>query len=326
MGRLDTLPADQRAVVGLLLRQGKGYDELSGLLHLDAATVRERAHAALGALAPAQANGLDPERRAELADFLLGQGSEADREAARVFLAGSAPGRAWARGVAAELAPVGGGRLPELPEDPEPEAPPAAPAADPAEPAVSRRGGAILLAILGVVAVVIVVGGIVFGRARGGSESTGGRVPRTTTSATSTPTTTTGTPTTGTGSANTKVRAQANVTAPPGAPAPKALGVIQVVDVNGQRQLIAIVQGLPKPGRGEGFGIWLTAPNGRRSWLGFFQSADKQGRLVAQGALRKPISGYDQMLVTRETRSAPKTPGRTYLQGRIQRPQAGSGG
>jgi hypothetical protein len=319
MARLDTLPADQRAVVGLLLRQGKGYDELSGLLHLDAATVRERAHAALVALGPARVNGLDPERRAELADFLLGQGSEADREAARVFLAGSASGRAWARGVAAELAPVGGDRLPELPDGPEPPPPAAAPApaADPPEQPVSRRGGAILLGILAVVAVVIVVGGIVFGHARGGGESTGGRVPRTTTSPT------TSTPAAGASAANAKVRAQANVTAPPGAPAPKALGVIQVVEVKGQRQLIAIVQGLPKPGRGEGFGIWLTAPNGRHTWLGFFQSADKQGRLVAQGLLRKPISGFDQMLVTRETGSAPTSPGRVYLQGRIQRSQGG---
>jgi Anti-sigma-K factor rskA, C-terminal len=317
MARLDTLPADQRAVVGLLLRQGKGYDELSGLLHLDPETVRERAHAALAALAPAQANGLDAERRAELADFLLGQGSEADREAARVFLAGSASGRAWARGVAAELAPVGGERLPEVPDGPEPAAAAGSTPADPQEPPVSRRGGAILLGILAVVAVVIVVGGIVFGHARGGGESTGGRVPRTTTSPT------TSTPAAGASAANTKVRAQANVTAPPGAPAPKALGVIQVVDVNGQRQLIAIVQGLPKPGRGEGFGIWLTAPNGRHTWLGFFQSADKQGRLVAQGSLRKPISGFDQMLVTRETGSAPTSPGRVYLQGRIQRAQGG---
>ncbi len=318
MARLDTLPADQRAVVGLLLRQGKGYDELSALLHLDTPTVRERAHAALAALAPAQPNGLDPERRAELADFLLGQGSEADREAARVFLAGSASGRAWARGVAAELAPVGGERLPELPDGPEPApAAAAAPAADPPDQPVSRRGGAILLGVLAVVAVVIVVGGIVFGHARGGGESTGGRVSRTTTSPT------TSTSAAGASAANTKVRAQANVTAPPGAPAPKALGVIQVVDVNGQRQLIAIVQGLPKPGRGEGFGIWLTAPNGHHTWLGFFQTADKQGRLVAQGSLRKPISGFDQMLVTRETGSAPKRPGRVYLQGRIQRAHGG---
>ena len=36
MSRIDTLPADQGAVLQLLLRQGRAYDELSGLLDLDA--------------------------------------------------------------------------------------------------------------------------------------------------------------------------------------------------------------------------------------------------------------------------------------------------
>jgi len=36
MSRLDALPADQKSVLQLLLRQGKGYDDLSGLLRLDA--------------------------------------------------------------------------------------------------------------------------------------------------------------------------------------------------------------------------------------------------------------------------------------------------
>ena len=40
MSRLDALPADQKSVLQLLLRQGKGYDDLSGLLRLDADEVR----------------------------------------------------------------------------------------------------------------------------------------------------------------------------------------------------------------------------------------------------------------------------------------------
>jgi Anti-sigma-K factor rskA len=319
MGRLDTLPADQRAVLGLLLRQGKSYDELSGLLRLDAAAVRERAHAALTALAPQSANGLEPERRAEVADYLLGQGSEVEREAARVYLAGSAPGRAWARGVAEALEPVAPERgLPEIPADPQPaadapETAPAPPPPAPESPRVSRKGGAILLGALAVLAAAAVALILLLGGSGGGDSSTG---------ASTTPTQAS---TTASGAA-TKVRAQANLTAPAGASAAKALGVIQVVEVNGQQQLIAIVQGLPKPGGGEGFGIWLSAPNGRRAWLGFFQSTDKQGRLLAQGALRQPIAGYDQMLVTRQSGTAPKQPGRVYLRGRIQRPQAPSGG
>jgi hypothetical protein len=318
MASLDTLPADQRAVVGLLLRQGKSYDELSGLLNLDATAVRERAHAALAALGPASANGLDQARRAEVADFLLGQGSEADREAARVFLVSSASGRDWARGVAAELAPVASARLPEIPGDPPPARPPAPAAADPASARVSRRGGAILLGVLAVLIAAGVAAALVFGGSSGGgSDQPAGRVSRTTA-------TTTGTSSTPSTAA--KVRAQANLRAPAGGPAAKALGVIRVVDVKGQRQLLAIVQGLPRPGRKDGFGIWLTAPGGRQAWLGFFQTIDKQGRLIAQGALRQRIEGFDEMLVTRETGSTPTRPGRVYLRGRIQRPSGAAGG
>ena len=97
MSRIDTLPADQGAVLQLLLRQGRPYGELSGLLQLDEAEVRRRAHGALDALGPDEAPGLDPARRAEIADYLLGQQDEAHRAATYAFLEGSAGGRAWAR-------------------------------------------------------------------------------------------------------------------------------------------------------------------------------------------------------------------------------------
>ena len=79
----------------------------------------------------------------------------------------------------------------------------------------------------------------------------------------------------------------------------------------------------PETRRGEGYGIWLTGPSGARTWLGFFQSADKQGRLLAQGALRKPIAGSTAMLVSREAHSSPAKPGHVYLRGAIQRPSGG---
>ena len=60
MSRIDTLPADQGAVLQLLLRQGTPYGELSGLLDLDEAEVRRRAHGALDALGPDETPGLDP--------------------------------------------------------------------------------------------------------------------------------------------------------------------------------------------------------------------------------------------------------------------------
>ena len=52
MTPLDALAPDQRAVLELLLRQGRSYGDLSEMLGIPEETVRERAHAALEHLAP----------------------------------------------------------------------------------------------------------------------------------------------------------------------------------------------------------------------------------------------------------------------------------
>src|SRR5689334_8208158 len=168
MSRLDALPADQKSVLQLLLRQGKGYDDLSGLLRLDADEVRSRAYDALDTLGPG-AGGLSAERRHEIADWLLGQQEPEEAVATRAFVDGSTAGRVWAHGVARELEPLAGDRLPELPAEgavTQAEAQADAAAETPADadadadaedaptafapaatagPRVSRRGGAMLI-------------------------------------------------------------------------------------------------------------------------------------------------------------------------------------
>src|SRR5256714_15644771 len=115
MTELDALPADQRAVLQLLVKQGQTYDALSGLLKIDPAAVRERAHAALEALGPDTGRRLAPERRAEVSDYLLGQQSASERAATRDHLAGPAPARARAPGGAAALGPLAAGPRPAIP-------------------------------------------------------------------------------------------------------------------------------------------------------------------------------------------------------------------
>src|SRR6478609_2978469 len=107
MSQFDSLPADQKAVVQLLLRQGRSYEELSGLLKLEPEAVRQRAHRALDALGGRDDLGasLGDDRRAELSDWLLGQQS------------GSGAERAWARTVGDQLRPVGGDRIPAVPAE-----------------------------------------------------------------------------------------------------------------------------------------------------------------------------------------------------------------
>src|SRR6266566_4196947 len=146
MTEIDALPADQRAVLQLLVKQGKTYEDIAGMLSMDASAVRERARAALEALGPDTGRRLAPERRAEVSDYLLGQQSASRSEATRDHLAGSASARAWARVVADSLRPLAAEPLPEIPEEgPEDEADEDEAAPGPAaraSAAVTERDGA----------------------------------------------------------------------------------------------------------------------------------------------------------------------------------------
>ncbi|MEA2392676.1 MAG: hypothetical protein QOJ82_567 [Solirubrobacteraceae bacterium] len=320
MSRLDALPADQKAVLALLLRQGKGYDDLSELLRLDAAAVRSRAHDAVDALGPGAA-GLPAERRHALADWLLGQQPPEDAEATRAFAETSSAARAWARAVARELEPLAGDRLPEIPADragdepapaePEPTAAtPFAPAPTAARPRVSRRGGAILIGgVLAVAVAVVLVLTLTGGGGKGTAAST----------AADTTTTTRAQP---------QVKAQASLVPPKGAPAKGAVGIAQIVDVGGQQTVNAVAQGLPATKKAA-YGIWLYAGPSNAKLIGGFDKTDNNGHLLFQAAVPGDLSAYREMLVTRETSGQPKRPGPIYLRGTIGAPppqQQPSGG
>jgi hypothetical protein len=342
MSRIDALPADQRSVLQLLLRQGKGYDDLSGLLNIHAGEVRSRAYDALDALGPGAA-GLPSDRRQAIADWLLGQQGPDKAKETRKFISGSPAGRAWAQAVANELRPLGGDRVPELPldgatatkadaapsppdgpaagaasadaEPPTAAAPPAGDAArafgdtpfapaPSAAPRVSRRGGAILIAavLAAIVAAVLVI------VLTGNDDNKPNRAAATTTTA-----------------AQPTVKAQANLTPPTGAPAAKALAIVQVVSSNGQNVVNAVAQGLPTTSKAA-YGIWAyTSPTETRL-IGGFNKTDNKGHLVYQGALPQDVTDvtrYKEILVTRETSGNPTKPGTIYLRGPIQ---AGSTG
>jgi len=79
MSPLDALAPDQRAVVALVLQQGRSYEDIADMLGLPVAGVRARAHAGLRSLAPD--NALPDEVTAPLADYLLGRQSPADAAA-----------------------------------------------------------------------------------------------------------------------------------------------------------------------------------------------------------------------------------------------------
>jgi hypothetical protein len=118
MSPLESLAPDQRAVVALVLQQGRSYDEIAALLGMPVGAVRARAQAGLATLA--RDNGLPDEITGPLADYLLGQQPPRDAEATRGLLAESAAAREWAGDVAARLEDVAPRGLPEIPEGDEP--------------------------------------------------------------------------------------------------------------------------------------------------------------------------------------------------------------
>jgi hypothetical protein len=312
MSRIDALPADQRSVLQLLLKQGKGYDDLSGLLNLHAGEVRSRAYDALDALGPGSA-GLPSDRRQAIADWLLGQQGPDKASETRAFVAGSPAARAWAEAVAEELRTLGGDRLPEVPLDgaapaPSPPVGPAAAAADPTPfapaPRVSRRGGAILIAavLAAIVAAVLVI------VLTGNDDNKPQRAASTTTTSTQ--------PT---------VKAQVNLTPPKGAPAQKALAIVQIVSSNGQNVVNAVAQELPTTSKAA-YGIWAYTSPSETRLIGGFNKTDNKGHLVYQGALPQDVTDvtrYKEILVTRETSGNPTKPGTIYLRGPMQTSSGG---
>jgi hypothetical protein len=330
MSRLEELPADQKATLQLLLRQGKSYDELATLLRLEPRAVRERALDALDALGPDTPAGLTAERQDEIADYLLGQQTASGRAATREYLEGSAAGRAWARVVAAELRPLSPGELPEIPAEGA-EVQEAFEALDKQHTAraeeqrSSRLGGILLLVGVGIAlaaALIFFVGG--------GDDDKDSSSASTTTTQTSTTGTTTGQNPAG-------VEQQINLQSPSGG---DAVGVGYVLQNKGHRVLGILGQGFPSnQGKKFYYAVWLVPGQGRAVRLGFVQDAvGSNGRLQTgadpsaikddaqlKKALTAALDGiysFKTLLISRETERNPQSPSQVVVRGTITKPAA----
>jgi hypothetical protein len=319
MSRIDELPADRRAVLQLLLKQGKSYDELSSLLRIDGARVRERAHAALDDLGPSDGAGLAFERQEELSDYLLGQLSPSESDSTRDLLEESAAARAWARIVSGELRSIPGATLPEIPADradrverdePAAVSPSRAPRerqpreAQPAgaKPSTSRLGGLLLLAAVGIAIAVVLI--FVVGGGSDDKNDNGSSASRTQSTQTS--------------SAQPQVLGQINLNAPTGSGS-KALAALTLVRQGAETDLLFQGQGLPPNQAGDVYALWVTGPGGRAARLGFMPRVGKSGKTRFPGALPSNVdlSKYDTLLMTRETTASPTQPGAVVLRGKL---------
>lgn len=118
MSGLETLPPDQRAVLQLILVQGRGYADLAALLQLDAEAVRARARAAADALAgdvAAGADALPAEQRVRVTDYLLGQQEDGERIVTFAELAETDAACRWAQVLRERLTAFAAVELPAVP-------------------------------------------------------------------------------------------------------------------------------------------------------------------------------------------------------------------
>lgn len=304
MASLENLPADQRAVLSLVLQQGRSYDEIAQLLSIERAAVRDRAQAALAALGPP--TGIAHEQRALLTDYLLGQLPEGVEDHVRERLAADPGERAWARVIGSELAPLAPARLPEIPDpaDAQPE-----PATTDQRPR-SRVGGAILLAAAALVAAAVVVVVIVLG-GNGSSSKHSSSATRAAAASTSSAATTTSS-----ASSSARVVAQINLNAPGGHS--QAAGIADVLRQGSATGIAIAAQGLAPNSKHPptAYAVWLYNSAGDSHILGFVNpGVGSNGRLQTAGALPSNAAHYKQLIVTLETRANPRSPGKIVLQG-----------
>jgi hypothetical protein len=290
MSRLDDLPPDQRAVLQLLVRQGKSHAEIAEMLGISADTVRDRARAALDALAQ------EP-------------GGES-RSAARAPAGGAGTQARASRG-AGVPAPT--------PPPPPTQAPRATQTRDTDRSSSlpsSRRGGALLLAAL----VVIVVVAVILITSGGGSSHKTSSTQSTDTSSNATTTTTPSTSKTSTTSSTSTASGkkptldkQIALTSP-NEPNSKTVGLAEVLSEGSKRAFYIAAEHLP-PSTGFFYAVWLYNSPTSSVALGKIPPVSSNGQAQGGALLPADAGDYHEMLLTRETNEHATKPGTVVLSG-----------
>jgi Sigma-70, region 4 len=293
MSRLDDLPPDQRAVLLLLVRQGKSHAEIAEMLGIPQDAVRDRARAALDALA--------------------GEPS-----------ASPAGARKPTRGGRQEAA-AGGAREGGSPPSPASPSQPPAPSARaatrdtdfPGSLPSSRRGGALLLTALVVIVVVVV---IAITSSGGGSNKATTSQAGTTTPAATTPSTTKTSGASNTSSTSSTAKGatptvdnQIALTSPEANS--KTVGLVEVVSEGSKHAIYLAAEHLPQPPAGSFYAVWLSNSPTNSTPLGKTPAVGSNGRLQVGTLLPANAGSYQKILLTRETSSRAAQPGPTILSG-----------
>ena len=282
MATFDQLSPEKRAIVELVLQQGKTYPELAEMLGMPESRVRELARDALVELAPVSVRGVEDDWRGQLADYVLGQQSGPEATATKGHLRRSEAARSWARSLLDSLEQLYvNGSVPAIPEGERGRAkrPAAEPGVQPARAgglatpdAVTRRRLLAGAAAAAVILLAVLVWPI--GLLTGGDDEAGGT------------------------SGDNQPAAQAgnqNQQAATGEPA----GIAVVVDQGGKQQLLVQAARLTPSGQNEGYYVWLyNSPSDARSLGG--QVTDEQGSYQAIGDFPADYAKYKFIDVTRQ--------------------------
>jgi Sigma-70, region 4 len=287
MATFDQLSPEQRAIVELVLRQGKTYGELSEMLNLPEGRVRELARDALVELAPVSVRGVEEDWRGQLADYVLGQQSGPEATATKGHLRRSEAARSWARSLLDSLEQFyENGSVPAIPEGERGRRAAAAAPREPREPREPRSamggrlaptadrrwlmaGAAALLVIL--LAVVIWPVGALTGGDDDSKSSDGA------------------------GSGSQKATKQSTTGQTSGEPA----GIAIVVERNGKKQLLVQAARLAPSGQSEGYYVWLyNNPDDSKSLGG--QVTDQNGNYQAIGPFPSDYKNFKFIDITRQ--------------------------
>ena len=290
MATFDQLSPEQRAIVELVLQQGKTYPELADMLGMPESRVRELARDALVELAPVSVRGVEEDWRGQLADYVLGQQSGPEATATKGHLRRSEAARSWARSLLDSLEQLYvNGSVPAIPEGERggrgsrrASLAPAAvsvPSGDSrhrgglaaADPVMRRRvlAAAAAAAVL-LLAVLVWPIGLLTGDDDNASGSSDDNQPA-------------------------AQSGNQNQQAATGQPA----GIAIVVDQGGKKQLLVQAARLAPSGQNEGYYVWLyNSPSDARSLGG--QVTDQQGNYQAIGAFPADYAKYKFIDVTRQ--------------------------
>jgi len=315
MAPLETLDPQQRAVLALLLRQGKSYDEIAGLLKTNTSAIRQRAQGAVDALG-ADATELSPDRRSEIADYLLGQQTASRRAATREYLEASPDGRAWARAAAGELAEVAGAeKLPDVPAEREEVAQAfgaleARTARKEEVQRAAKRGNALVSAGLGLLLALVIIGVIAL-VSSGGDDTKGSDAVATTTATTAT------TPAADP-EGDPQILAQGELRAPGDSTASGQVAIVRFPKSNRYR-LALTAKGLPpSSSSGSAYAVWFYTAKDNSLFLGFPDKVvGSDGKLDTVADLSPDTPNYTEVLLTSERANTPKTPGTVVLRAKL---------